>query len=426
MSAMPTCLRLTLLALLLTACGASRRTAWRPEPPAPRTEPCEGEVPQPLLLADSAPGRSPVPIKAGSLDVIAGAVAGLMVDQCGEPIALARRVRGTVEFLSLPTDFQPALSDLDVDSTGSYLAYVAFDGRNGAKVVVRAVPDLREARRSRRVTVPPTDAQCGYVVMTEARAWEGFICLTDSTFVRLRGSLDGSRITEDTVPVAVGASPVGVQCQHRFTDFVRCGLRAAGILPLDGESWSPTDREIRFWYQGLGVPHAVLMLRERGEEVAGQVLLIWPTNLMATSSVATDRCGRRWTTPGGSACIARKIPPTDWRAMLDSLDAAGFRTLPSPPVVENPCVGGVRVLPDGRFVDTVCPAIADGPGWAVEQRTVGGYWRYRFPLPIYATTDGGARDARLLNLLHCAISEGARPCTYDVLQHFRAKPDPDA
>lgn len=173
---------------------------------------CEAEPPETLVLLDSASGRPAVRVLPTTLDMVSGDSTGLMVDPCGEPMAIARRVSATAAtFLPLPPDLSPTLTSYDFDPAGTRISYVAFDGQRGAEVVVRSLPDYRIVVRSRRVTVPATDTQCGFARIGVRNDWEGFICLGDATYVRFRGMLGGSQISEDTVRTEIGVPPVGMR-----------------------------------------------------------------------------------------------------------------------------------------------------------------------------------------------------------------------
>lgn len=162
-----------------------------------------------LVLVDSAPGRPAVRVLPATVDAVGGAPTGLMVDQCGEPMAIARRVHATeAVFLPLPPGFSPALTSYDIDATGKRIAYVAFDGQRGAEVVVRSLSDYRLVARSRRVTVPPTDVQCGFAVIGADGSWEGFVCIDDESYLRFRGRLGDKPVSEDTVRTPGGTSPL--------------------------------------------------------------------------------------------------------------------------------------------------------------------------------------------------------------------------
>lgn len=409
------------LGLLGAACASSGNGGWRAERPTPDPAPCDGTPPETLVLLDSAPGRPAVRVLPTTLDVVGGDPTGLMVDACGEPVAIARRVNATaVMFLPPPPNLSPALTSYDIDPTGTRISYVTFDGQHGAEVVVRSLPGYRLVARSRRVTVPPTDTQCGFAVMGEDGYWEGYVCLDDVHYVWFRGDVRGNRISEDTIRAEVASSPFDTRCLVPQGDFAVCAARAAGILSLAHDSTWSLDREVRFWVtDGMGIPSRLVVIRQHGDTVQGQVLLLWPTRGYLKYGTRDDWCGQLWMNPRATACVARGVPEPDWGALLRELDAAGLGSLPAYPVWPMPCGLAPKVIdptPPSGFTDRLpkdalgCVRIYEGGVPWLEGRTSAGHWEYhfqQFPDPVHPALP---RDRALLDILFCTISTGPRPC----------------
>jgi hypothetical protein len=151
--------------------------------------------------------------------------------------------------------------------------------------------------------------------------------------------------------------------------------RAAGLVPLRSTRLPAGTREVRYWYDfGLGYPHTLYRLVERGSRITGEIVFYWPVaepdtrmgertgetyaDLVRESN--RGRCGDFTIEGDTEACRGRFTREPDWRAVLGRAAAAGLWTLPDQ-----------STLPDDRRITL------DGWGMTVELRA--GLVRLRQP-----------------------------------------------
>ncbi|MBK7904943.1 MAG: hypothetical protein IPJ78_00100 [Gemmatimonadetes bacterium] len=163
------------------------------------------------MFIDSSAAIPPLLVQELTLDTVAGYRIAAVSDRCGYAHGLVRQMAAAdPEFLPLPPGFVDGLTTFAFDSTGQRIAFVEFDGRNGAFAVVRSVPDYRQLARSRRIEVPGGDAHCGFAGFVGADSWIAYVCTSDPNpqhFVRVRGRLGDSTIAIDTTTLPSTGSP---------------------------------------------------------------------------------------------------------------------------------------------------------------------------------------------------------------------------
>ena len=225
-----------------------------------------------------------------------------------------------------------------------------------------------------------------------------------------------------TALVVVGAclGPIGaLRAQAKVpscgfsTAWRECALLAGNIADITRSGIGAGGRELRFWaLSGIGVPDNLLILRQRGDSVSGELFLLWPASQRGDRFVK-ETCEREWWNDVGGACRARLSAPRDWKAVLGQLDALGLSNIPASPVPARPC-RRPQPLPGQAPADWVCAVLADGIQSILEVRTLTSYWRYIFPGIPDTTSDGYLRNQQVLGLLSCVTQKrGDGPCLED-------------
>jgi len=188
----------------------SLATAWSLKQPRVTSGTCEEDSVPLIGFLDSATTSPQVWVQEGSLDTIAGYRVAVLGGQCGAAEAFVRQLASQApEFLPLPPGFVEGLTTFDFDSTGSSIAFVEFDGRNGAFAIVRSVPGYRVLARSSRIEVVSGDAHCGFARFISEDRWMAYVCTDDPNpqrYVRVRGRLGDSSIVIDTAIVRTAGS----------------------------------------------------------------------------------------------------------------------------------------------------------------------------------------------------------------------------
>ncbi|MES2306485.1 MAG: hypothetical protein V4558_13335 [Gemmatimonadota bacterium] len=191
--------------------------------------------------------------------------------------------------------------------------------------------------------------------------------------------------------------------------YLQCALIAARIPELRDVKLGAGEREIRYWNtSGNMMPDRVLVLRQHGDTVSAQLLLVWIGETI-TWPFATTLCGERWSNKAGGLCIGRFAQEQDWRALLQRLDKAHLAEVPLKRVGGTPCKPpkGTRVEPEEHFI---CVRF-DGFNEIVEVRSPQLYWRYDFAGDPDRSSDGYKRDVALLKMFRCASKKsGDGPC----------------
>lgn len=213
-----------------------------------------------------------------------------------------------------------------------------------------------------------------------------------------------------TVPIAALSAQERTPSCGISTDWQECALRAGNIGDIAQSAIGGGGRELRFWtVAGLGVPNNLLIVRQRGDSVTGQLYLLWPASLRGDDFVKAT-CQREWWNEVGGLCLAHTSAPRDWKQLMRRLDEVGLSTVPGSPVPERPCRRPDP--PPGQAPgDWICPILADGVEHILEVRTLTTSWRYIFPGIPDTTASGYARNRVLLDLLTCASQKrGDGPC----------------
>ncbi|MEZ4379593.1 MAG: hypothetical protein R3B35_15055 [Gemmatimonadales bacterium] len=188
-----------------------------------------------------------------------------------------------------------------------------------------------------------------------------------------------------------------------------CAVQAAGVAGLASLNLDKGQREIRFWRtSGMHWPESVVVLEQRGDSVAGRLLLTWPADVL-NPEFRDSICRERWTGVSGEVCVGRLHAPLDVGAIFRQLDEAGLSAVPGAPVpdmLDQPCDRTPTPPPAGEPgrlpMDRLCPMVLDGVSELLEVRTGAEYWRYRFPRIPDTTASDLHRDQVLLGILRRA------------------------
>src|SRR2546423_1431935 len=114
---------------------------------------------------------------------------------------------------------------------------------------------------------------------------------------------------------------------------------AAGLVPLAKTELGKGERETRIWYSGFGNPQYLVILKQKGADVSGRLLLWWDQYYESSPAAADTRvdnfvrngydCGPvtkrdshfgedRWIS---STCEANLKTSPDWKALLAEVDS---------------------------------------------------------------------------------------------------------
>ena len=113
----------------------------------------------------------------------------------------------------------------------------------------------------------------------------------------------------------------------------------AGLVPLSKTDVHQGEREVRIWYSGFGNPQYLVILRQKGGNVTGRLLLWWDQYYESSPSsadVRVDNFVRRGYDCGAiskrdshfgedswvsSTCEAKLKSAPDWKALLSEVDS---------------------------------------------------------------------------------------------------------
>jgi hypothetical protein len=116
-------------------------------------------------------------------------------------------------------------------------------------------------------------------------------------------------------------------------------VASAGLTPLAKTQLPKGEREVRIWYSGFGNPQYLVIIRQKGANVSGRLMLWWDQYYESTPASADVRvdnfvrkgydCGPvskrdshfgedRWIS---SICEAKLKGSPDWQALLSEVEA---------------------------------------------------------------------------------------------------------
>lgn len=120
----------------------------------------------------------------------------------------------------------------------------------------------------------------------------------------------------------------------------------AGMNPLSKSPLRKGEREIRIWYSGFGNPQYLVIIKQKGANMTGRLLLWWDQYYLETADKADTRvdnfvragyaCGPiskrnseygedRWIS---SVCEAKLTGTPDWRAFLAEVESHALQGAP--------------------------------------------------------------------------------------------------
>ncbi len=127
----------------------------------------------------------------------------------------------------------------------------------------------------------------------------------------------------------------------------------AGLSPLSAAEIKRGEREIRIWYSGFGNPQFLVILKQRGANLSGRLLLWWDQYYLTTPDAADVRvdnfvragydCGPvskrqseygedRWIS---SVCEAKLKGNPDWKAFLAEVESHALPGAPAANVASD-------------------------------------------------------------------------------------------
>jgi hypothetical protein len=182
-------------------------------------------------------------------------------------------------------------------------------------------------------------------------------------------------------------------------------VATAGYAPLAKTELGKGEREVRIWYSGFGNPQYLVIIRQKGANVTGRLLLWWDQyyeNTPASADVRVDNfvrngydCGPiskrdshfgedRWIS---STCEAKLKGAPDWKAMLAEIEA--------------------HALPQSSAASADVQSEGDNWGITVERKTGANYGvsHYRTALSLGAPEPG--RGPKLQDMVN-ALAASAR------------------
>jgi hypothetical protein len=113
----------------------------------------------------------------------------------------------------------------------------------------------------------------------------------------------------------------------------------AGLTPLAKTDLPKGEREVRIWYSGFGNPQYLVIIRQKGANVTGRLMLWWDQyyeSTPASADVRVDNFVRKGYDCGpvskrdshfgedswvSSACEAKLKGSPDWKALLSEVEA---------------------------------------------------------------------------------------------------------